>query len=169
MKYLIIFLVVFMVGAGAYMYKSNQESKKRLEDAAQAYKEHQAQVASEIKADQDKYDKEQQDQKEQDAKARLDAIKVSEQNKKADQDKTANQIKVAETAVKQVLIDSDSAKFRNQKGNCGEVNSKNKFGGYVGFSRYIYDPSTKTASIESESSSGTSPVTMDALWKVKCE
>lgn len=58
MKYLIIFLVVLMVGAWTYMYKSNQESKKRLEDAAQAYKEQQAQVASEIKADQEKYDKE---------------------------------------------------------------------------------------------------------------
>lgn len=43
MKYLIIFLVVFMVGAGAYMYKSNQESKKRLAETAQKYKEQQAQ------------------------------------------------------------------------------------------------------------------------------
>ncbi|MHA3082125.1 hypothetical protein ACX1NX_02860 [Acinetobacter sp. ANC 5383] len=169
MKYLIIFLVVLMVGAGTYMYKSNQESKKRLAETAQAYREQQAQVASEIKADQEKYAEEQQDQKEQDAKARLDAAKISEQNKKLDQEKTANQIKVAEDAVKQVLLDADSAKFRNQKGNCGEVNSKNKFGGYIGFSRYIYDPSTKTASIESESSSGTSPVVMNALWKAKCD
>lgn len=169
MKYLIILIVVFIVGAGGYIYKSNQADKKRLADAAQVYKDQQAQVAAEIKADQEKYDKQQQDQKEQDAKARLDAMKISAQNQKADQDKTANQIKVAEDAVKQVLLDADSAKFRNQKGNCGEVNSKNKFGGYVGFSRYIYDPSKKTASIESESTSGTPTVVMDALWKVKCE
>lgn len=35
------------------------------------------------------------------------------------------------------LIDPSSAQFRNLKGYCGELNSKNKFGGYVGFNRFI--------------------------------
>lgn len=35
------------------------------------------------------------------------------------------------------LKDPDSAQFRSQKGFCGEVNSKNSFGGYTGFKRFI--------------------------------
>jgi hypothetical protein len=43
----------------------------------------------------------------------------------------------AQDVVKNELIDPASAQFKNQKGFCGEVNSKNKMGGYVGFSRFI--------------------------------
>lgn len=43
----------------------------------------------------------------------------------------------AEGQVKAHLSDPESAKFRNKDGLCGEVNSKNKLGGYSGFSRYI--------------------------------
>lgn len=46
--------------------------------------------------------------------------------------------------VKLRLNDPDSAQFRNVKQNpndkdvwCGELNAKNKLGGYVGFSRYV--------------------------------
>lgn len=39
--------------------------------------------------------------------------------------------------VRAELTDPDSAKFRNQKGYCGEVNSKNRMGGYTGFVRFI--------------------------------
>ncbi|MDR2625322.1 MAG: hypothetical protein LBC37_03235 [Zoogloeaceae bacterium] len=35
------------------------------------------------------------------------------------------------------LKDADSAEFRNQQGFCGEVNSKNSFGGFTGFQRFI--------------------------------
>ena len=42
----------------------------------------------------------------------------------------------AERIVKSQLKDSGSAKFRNQKGACGEVNAKNSFGAYTGFKRY---------------------------------
>lgn len=45
------------------------------------------------------------------------------------------------TAVTGVLLDPQSAQFRNEKiaGElyCGEVNSKNRMGGYVGFNRFI--------------------------------
>ncbi|EPG6881316.1 hypothetical protein QC573_003799, partial [Acinetobacter baumannii] len=41
----------------------------------------------------------------------------------------------SEEIVKQDLIDPSSAMFSNQKGFCGEVNSKNRMGGYVGKTR----------------------------------
>lgn len=44
---------------------------------------------------------------------------------------------VAKDAVLANLKDPDSAEFRNQHGICGEVNSKNSFGGYSGFKRYV--------------------------------
>jgi hypothetical protein len=49
----------------------------------------------------------------------------------------------ARDVVKGQLFDPQSAEFRNERttdmGNvCGEVNAKNRMGGYVGFSRYIY-------------------------------
>ena len=43
----------------------------------------------------------------------------------------------AQIAVSGILKDPDSAKFRNQRGDCGEVNSKNSFGAYTGYVRYI--------------------------------
>lgn len=43
----------------------------------------------------------------------------------------------AQIAVSGILKDPDSAKFRNQRGYCGEVNSKNSFGAYTGYVRYI--------------------------------
>jgi hypothetical protein len=39
--------------------------------------------------------------------------------------------------VKAELTDPESATFRNQKGYCGEVNSKNRMGGYGGFIKFI--------------------------------
>lgn len=45
--------------------------------------------------------------------------------------------RVAREFVSGVLKDPESAEFRNQRGFCGEVNSKNSFGGYVGFRRFI--------------------------------
>ena len=36
-----------------------------------------------------------------------------------------------------VLSDPDSAQFRNINGRCGEVNSKNRMGGYTGFDKFV--------------------------------
>jgi hypothetical protein len=55
----------------------------------------------------------------------------SEQNKQ-------NAIQIASIgAVRASLKDPDSAEFRNIHGICGEVNSKNGFGGMTGYKRYI--------------------------------
>lgn len=49
-------------------------------------------------------------------------------------------------AVEAQLVDGDSAKFRGVqdtgKGVCGEVNAKNRMGGYAGFERFAYENST---------------------------
>lgn len=45
---------------------------------------------------------------------------------------------LAKKGIKQVLHDPYTAKFRNQRGACGEVNSKNLFGAYTGYKRFIY-------------------------------
>lgn len=39
--------------------------------------------------------------------------------------------------VKSLLKDPSSAEFRNEVAFCGEVNSKNSFGAYTGFQKYI--------------------------------
>lgn len=44
---------------------------------------------------------------------------------------------MAEGFVKSYLKDPDSAQFRSQQGFCGEVNSKNSFGAYTGFKKFI--------------------------------
>ncbi|WP_433848165.1 hypothetical protein [Acinetobacter proteolyticus] len=46
------------------------------------------------------------------------------------------------------LKDPDSADIRNHNGNCGEVNSKNGFGGYTGYKRFI--ASSAIVAIEGE-------------------
>lgn len=51
--------------------------------------------------------------------------------------KAADLVKVLD-AVKFDLKDGESARFRNVIGNCGEVNSKNSYGAYAGFSRFVY-------------------------------
>ncbi|MFC0202922.1 hypothetical protein [Novosphingobium soli] len=52
------------------------------------------------------------------------------------------------------FIDPDAAQFRNIKphGRCltGEVNGKNRFGGYVGYHKFYYDPVTKSGAEEPE-------------------
>lgn len=60
--------------------------------------------------------------------------------KKAAADAAMQEIKLQRLArefVSLQLKDPDSADFRNQKGMCGEVNAKNSFGGYAGFTRFI--------------------------------
>lgn len=57
--------------------------------------------------------------------------------------------------VKAKLTDPESAQFRNVKAStedyiCGEVNSKNKFGGYVGFRSFAYDKENKQFIMEDE-------------------
>lgn len=58
----------------------------------------------------------------------------------------------AKEQVAAMLRDPSSAQFRNVKAAkgavCGEINGKNGFGAYAGFSRFIVTPSTGAAMIE---------------------
>lgn len=61
-------------------------------------------------------------------------------NSKSEQSKRIQIQTDSRIALKNFLKDSDSAEIRNHNGNCGEVNSKNSFGGYTGFKRFIAGP-----------------------------
>ncbi|MFF7859685.1 hypothetical protein [Pseudomonas monteilii] len=73
--------------------------------------------------------------------------------------------RVAREFVGGVLKDPGSAEFRNQHGLCGEVNSKNSFGGYVGFRRFI--AATKEM-VVFENDGRMSPRDFEAAWSTHC-
>lgn len=47
------------------------------------------------------------------------------------------ELKITKEKVKYQLKDGESARFRNVVKNCGEVNAKNSWGAYSGFTRFI--------------------------------
>lgn len=84
--------------------------------------------------------------------AEREATKAAEKERR-DQEREARDRAIAmqvdaEIALKNFLKDPDSAQIRNQHGFCGEVNSKNSFGGYTGFKRFI--ASSAIVAVESE-------------------
>lgn len=67
--------------------------------------------------------------------AQEQALKIKqEQERKL---KEQAELKKVEDTVRYYLKDGDSAKFRNVIKNCGEVNAKNSWGAYAGFTRFI--------------------------------
>lgn len=91
--------------------------------------------------------------------------------------KTDDELKIRimsswEGAIKDVLIDSDSAKFRNvyyviaggrTSFACGEVNSKNRLGGYMGFKGFITAGLKEYTFLEGETDG------FNEYWKQVCE
>lgn len=73
--------------------------------------------------------------------------------------------RVAREFVAGVLKDPGSAEFRNQRGLCGEVNSKNSFGGYVGFRRFI--AATKEM-VVFENDGRMNPGDFEKVWSAHC-
>ena len=71
----------------------------------------------------------------------------------------------AQESVKALLKDPSSAEFRNMNGICGEVNSKNSFGAYTGFVRFIGTPDITV--IEGENSQ-VDQATFNEVWKKMC-
>lgn len=69
----------------------------------------------------------------------LFVLGCSKNTNNADSKKESADEKVIQI-VKSQLKDPDSAKFQNIKGQCGEINAKNSFGGYVGFKRFLIQP-----------------------------
>ena len=68
-----------------------------------------------------------------------------------------------QVAVRSILKDPDSAKFEFLNENCGTVNSKNSFGGYVGSRRFV--SINNIVDLEGYS---VSKKEMDALWRKHC-
>lgn len=162
LKYLSIGALAVIVALFYFINESNKEDRERLK---------QAEIANQQRLEQNKLNAIQmkKDAAELKAQNELARIKENQATQKAEQDKQKAQIEVAAQKVKDGLLDSDSAKFRNQKGNCGEVNAKNRMGGYTGFSRYIYFPEDKTVIIESDTKDAIfTPQIMDGLWPSKC-
>lgn len=60
-------------------------------------------------------------------------MKVEEKQAKLDQ----QVLDLINTTIKKDLIDPSSLQVRNLQGYCGEANSKNRLGGYVGFNKFI--------------------------------
>lgn len=100
---------------------------------------------------------------------KLNSQKQAKEFEQAQKSRVQAGIKKIEDKIKAEAFDAASTQFRNQKGNCGEVNAKNRFGGYVGFKRYIYDPQTDYVRVEGDASGYTPSLVIDALWKIECE
>lgn len=66
--------------------------------------------------------------------------------------------------VKTQVKDPDSVKFRNVKGNCGELNAKNGFGAYVGFKRFLVRSNSQLV-IENEDEN----IAFIPMWKDICK
>jgi hypothetical protein len=77
---------------------------------------------------------------------------------------------LGERIVRQHLRDPDSARFRNVfssqgfAATCGEVNARNGFGGYTGFSKFVADH--KDSSVYFESKLG---VLFQDVWTEVCK
>ena len=173
LKYISVGVLAVIIALFYFMHQSNEASAERLKqaeianqqrleqnkiDEAQAKKNYeleriQAEKAKALKVEQDK----------------LSSQKQAEEFGQAQQAKAQTEIKKIEEKIKAEAFDAASAQFRNQKGNCGEVNAKNRFGGYVGFKRYIYDPKTDYVRVEGDATGYTPSIVIDALWKIECE
>ena len=86
----------------------------------------------------------------------------------AEEDKTSAIRVQARMAIQERLKDPGSAEFRNIVSSetvaCGEVNAKNAFGGYVGFTRFLHTAGGITMLDESQDKAS-----FDVLWRTLCE
>ena len=170
-------LICVMIGV---VLKSNSDQKAREEALAQQTQQHnqkmaqieaenQARLAQEIRGKAQK----EQARIESNRQANLESEKQKQNIKQIDQQEVnqgeaTQQARSIEEKARRNLFDPEAAKFRNIKGNCGEINAKNKMGGYTGYRRFIYDPKFDTVSIEDENDGLYNPKMMDILWGQKC-
>ena len=171
MKYLIGGFLVIVLIIGYFINQSNKADAERLR---------QAEVAHQQRLEQNKIDEEKskkslevrriQTEKARALKVEQDKLNSHKQQKEFERQQQAriqSGIKKIEDKVKELAFDPTSTQFRNQKGNCGEVNGKNRYGGYTGFKKYIYSPETDTVSLESLDKFYTADV-MQILWDARC-
>lgn len=85
----------------------------------------------------------------------------------------------AQTMVKELSFDPESVKFQKMNGSCGEMNTKNKFGAYVGYRRFMVsnfgEKNERQAFVAGMSVSEDSTLdklvnlTFEQKWLVECE
>lgn len=173
-KIIIIFFALLIIFFGV-VWKSNSDRKAREEALAlqtQQHNQKMAQLEAERQAQlkqeaQEKAIKEQQ-RIEYNNQVKNDAEKLEIEAKSLEQNKAIESVNFIEEKVRRNLFDPEAAKFRNIKGNCGEINAKNKMGGYTGYRRFIYNSETDTVSIEEDSDGFYNSKVMDILWEKKC-
>jgi uncharacterized membrane protein len=88
---------------------------------------------------------------------------------RADSTAELNEIKrerVAREHVSASLKDAASAQFRGQHGFCGEVNSKNSFGAFTGFQRFVVIGDGQVAL---ERDSGVKSADFFRMWTALCK
>ena len=173
-KIIIIFFALLIIFVGV-VWKSNSDRAAREEalakqtelhnkKMAQLEAEHQAKLKEEA---QDRATKEQQRIK-YNNQIKNDNEKHEVEAKQLEKNKVIENTTSIEEKARRNLFDPEAAKFRNIQGNCGEINAKNKMGGYTGYRRFIYDPEFDTVSIEDENDGLYNPRMMDILWEKKC-
>lgn len=86
-------------------------------------------------------------------------------------------IDAAPTAIGSLMLDPQSAQFRSMRRGandptvvCGEVNGKNRFGGYAGFRRFIVANNHNLVAIEptERTKSSLDQMEFDARWRTYC-
>lgn len=109
------------------------------------------------------------DKKRAEEQAKQDGIRSEEDNnKQEDRNARVAQAKrqnIAEQEIKRLVKDPSSVQFRNQRGSCGEVNSKNSYGAYTGFQRYI----AVSGMAVLENDSGISAQEFQQTWSKFCQ
>jgi len=170
-KYALLGLIVVVVIAFYAMSQSNKSDAERLKQAEIAHQQkleqdrlNDARLVSEAKQREIEANNAKTMKAEQE---KINSQKVSAEFEQRQVAEKLEKTKEIEDKVRALAFDPESAQFRNQKGNCGEVNAKNKFGGYTGFKKYIYNPETDTVDLESLDKFYTADV-MQILWDAKC-
>ncbi|MBD8008756.1 hypothetical protein KTI07_00520 [Acinetobacter lwoffii] len=101
-----------------------------------------------------------------DSDSQAEPVQASVKTVASSQSEQSKRIQVqtdSRIALKNFLKDSNSAEIRNHNGNCGEVNSKNSFGGYTGFKRFIASPTI--VAVEGENMN---PEEFQKAWNQVC-
>lgn len=172
LKYISIGALTIIAALFYFINESNKEDRERIKQAEIAHQQRLEQnkldaINAEKVAETERIKIE----KAKALKAEQDKINMQKQAKEfeqAQQTKETEDIKFIEDKARKGLFDPEAAKFRNIKGNCGEINAKNKVGGYTGYRRFIYDAEFDTVSIEDEKDGLYNPKMMDILWEKKC-
>ena len=101
-----------------------------------------------------------------DSDSQAEPVQASVKTVASSQSEQSKRIQVqtdSRIALKNFLKDSDSAEIRKHNSNCGEVNSKNSFGGYTGFKRFIASPTI--VAVEGENMN---PEEFQKAWNQVC-